>query len=166
MNMKAFLKVVFLRPEFRVAATRVALVRSPVEWEAAIIRATGLSVDDLQLERFQQRLGQVLYLPPNVSGWRQNRAWISSSARWAKGLVAGSLQAKLQTTGTFAFLNPMTVPDAVAAVLNRFGIDDPASATRQHLEDYLTAERASGRSASASAVLAALITLTPDFQLS
>lgn len=165
MVVKPFLRTMLLRPEFRMAATRTALVRSPVEWEVAIIRATGLTVDDLQLERFQPRLGQILYRPPNVSGWRQNRAWISSSAMWAKGLTAATVQAKLQATGTFASWASLSVPDAVAAALDRFGVDDPASATRQHLEAFLTAERSAGRGAVAPATLAALVTLTPDFQL-
>ncbi len=166
MNVKAFLRVVFLRPEFRVASTRTALVRSPIEWEVAILRATGLGVDQLGLQKYQVRLGQVLYRPPNVSGWRQNRAWISSSAMWAKGLVSASLRTKLQTAGTFAAWNALSVADAVSAALDRFGIDEPSAATRTHLESYLAGERSAGRFATASAGLGALITLTPDFQLS
>ena len=166
MEVKAFLKVVFERPEFRLASTRTALVRSPVEWEIAILRATGLGVDLLQLERFQPRLGQILYRPPNVSGWRQNRAWISSSAMWAKGLAAATLQAKLQANGQFSSWAGLSVADAVSAALDRFGIDDPSSATRQHLEDFVAGERSAGRGSYASATLAALVTLSPDFQLS
>jgi len=166
LNVKAFLKVVFLRPEFRLASTRIALVRSPVEWEVAILRATGLSIDQLGIEKFQARMGQVLYRPPNVSGWRQNRAWISSSAMWAKGEVAEIVRTRLQAAGTFAAWNALSVPDAVSAALARFGIDDPLSATRSHLEAYLAGERSAGRSGTASAGLGALITLTPDFQLS
>jgi uncharacterized protein (DUF1800 family) len=166
MNVKAFLKVVFLRPEFRMASTRTALVRSPIEWEVAIMRATGLGVDELALAKYQVRLGQVLYRPPNVSGWRQNRAWISSSAMWAKGLVSASLRTRLQAAGTFSAWNALSVADAVAAALDRFGIDDPSAATRAHLEAYLAGERAAGRSGTASAGLGALVTLTPDFQLS
>lgn len=166
LDVKAFLKVVFLRPEFRMASTRTALVRSPIEWEVAILRATGLPVEELGLQQYQQRLGQVLYRPPNVSGWRQNRAWISSSAMWAKGLVSTSLRARLQATGTFAAWNALSVPDAVSAAFARFGIDEPSAATRTHLEAYLAGERSAGRSSTASAGLGALITLTPDFQLS
>lgn len=165
MDMTAFLRVVFLRPEFRMASTRTALVRSPVEWEVALLRATGVALDDLQLLRYQQRLGQVLYLPPNVSGWRQNRAWISSSAMWAKGQIAALVRTTLDASGAWDSLAGLSVADAVAEGFVRFGIDDPASATRQHLESFLTSERSSGRGASAPATLAALLALTPDFQL-
>lgn len=165
LDMTAFLRTVFLRPEFRAASTRTALVRSPVEWEVAILRATGLPVSAFQLIDVQQRLGQVPLRPPNVSGWRQNKAWISTSAMWAKGLLAGQLVGALGAAGTFDDLADLSVPAAVAAALARMGVDDPSPETVAHLQDYLTAERAAGRGAVVPPVLAALVTLTPDFQL-
>jgi len=165
MNVTDFLRVVFARPEFRSASTRTALVRSPVEWEVAIMRATGVELNALELAGVQPRLGQILYRPPNVSGWRQNRAWISSSAVWAKGTIATALVPALQSAGTFADLASLSVTDAVGEVLARFGVDAPAPATRTHLEAYLSGERSAGRAATASASLAAVVTLTPDFQL-
>ena len=74
MDMTAFLRVVFLRPEFRMASTRTALVRSPIEWMVATMRATGMDAATLHPEWWMQRLGQSLYEPPNVSGWKQNAA--------------------------------------------------------------------------------------------
>ncbi len=133
--------MVFLRPEFRMASTRTALVRSPIEWEVAILRATGVALDELQACRgTSRRLGQVLYLPPNVSGWRQNRAWISSSAMWAKGQIAALVRTSLDASGAWDGLAGLSVPDAVAVGFARFGIDDPSTATRQHLEAFLTGE--------------------------
>ena len=165
LDVSAFLRVVFLRPEFRAASTRTALVRSPVEWEIAILRATGLRVADIADADVQQRLGQVLLRPPNVSGWKQNRVWISSSAMWAKGILASGLQQALAAKGTFADLAAMSTADAVASVLARFGVDAPSAATVAHLEGYLAGERSAGRGAAAPPTLAALVTLTPDFQL-
>jgi uncharacterized protein (DUF1800 family) len=165
MEMAPFLRTVFLRPEFRQASTRIALVRSPVEWEVAIFRHTGIALDALDLEDIQRQLGQVPLLPPNVSGWRQNRAWISSSALWAKGQLAGRLQAALQAEGTFADLDVLTTPAAVAEALARFGVDEPAAATKAKLEAFVAGERSAGRASTASSTLGALVTLTPDFQL-
>jgi uncharacterized protein (DUF1800 family) len=165
MQVKPFLRTVFLRPEFRQASTRTALVRSPVEWEVAIFRHTGIALDSIDLVDLQRQLGQVPLLPPNVSGWRQNRAWISSSAMWAKGQFAGQLQLVLQANGTFADLDALTVPAAVAEALARFGVDEPATATKTKLEAFVTGERSAGRASTASSALAALVTLTPDFQL-
>ena len=165
MDVTALLRAIFLRPEFRAATTRVALVRSPVEWEVAILAATGVPIETLGLARVQQVLGQVLFRPPNVSGWRQNRAWISSSAQWAKGEVAAALRTALDEAGTFDGVAALSVTDAVASVLETFGIDDPSPATVADLEAYLAGERTAGRGSAAPATLAALVTLTPDFQL-
>ena len=165
MVVRDFLRIAFNRPEFRLPATRAALVRSPVEWEVAILAHTGVTIDQLQLATYQQRLGQVLYRPPNVSGWRQNGAWISSSTVWAKGGVASALASALSSSTTFADLPAMSTSDAVATVLERMGVDEPAPATVGHLEAYLDGERSAGRGGVASSVLPALVTLTPDFQL-
>lgn len=165
LDVTEFLRWCFLHPDFRTTATRQALVRSPVEWEVAIFRATGLRAADLPLVDVQQRLGQVPMRPPNVAGWRQNRAWISSSASWAKGIAAAAVRDLLAARGTFADLAGLSTSAAVAAALDRFGVDDPAPATAAHLEAFLAAERTAGRGADAIATLAALVTLTPDFQL-
>ena len=39
--------------------------------------------------------------PPNVSGWRQNGAWISTSAQWAKGSCAGCVRWEANDAGVF-----------------------------------------------------------------
>lgn len=165
MDTSALVRAVLLRPEFRTATTRTALVRSPVEWVVATMRATGLTAAQLDLQDHLQELGQVPYWPPNVSGWRQNRAWISSSAQWAKGSLAGVVRERTAAAGTFDAWADLAVPDAVGAALARFGVDDPSSATRQRLEAHLAAERSAGRGAAAPATIAALILLSPDFQL-
>jgi hypothetical protein len=82
-----------------------------------------------------------------------------------EGEFAVQLQARLQAVGTLAAWNGLTVPAAVSAALERFGVDDPSPATRVRLEAFLAGERSSGRAATASSALAALVILTPDFQL-
>jgi hypothetical protein len=44
-------------------------------------------------------------------------------------------------------------------------VDDPSPATRARLEAFVAGERAASRAATASSTLAAVMTLTPDFQL-
>jgi uncharacterized protein (DUF1800 family) len=165
LNVSAFLRYVFEHPDFRSAATKTGLVRSPVEWVVATLRSTGLDGDQLDLVTYLPRMGQIPMLPPNVSGWRQNRAWISSSTVWAKGSVAGQVQLALDAAGTFDDLASMSVAGAVAATFERLGIDAPSAATRSDLEAYLSAERAAGRGATATSTLPAITLLTPDFQL-
>jgi uncharacterized protein (DUF1800 family) len=165
LNVAAFLRYVFEHPDFRSAATKTGLVRSPVEWVVALLRSTGIDSDQLDLVTYLPRMGQIPMLPPNVSGWRQNRAWISSSTVWAKGSVAGQVQLALDAAGTFDDLASLSVAGAVAATFERLGIDAPSAATRSDLEAYLSAERAAGRGATATSTLPAITLLTPDFQL-
>lgn len=165
MDVEAFLRTIFLRPEFRAVSTRAALVRSPIEWQVAAMRAADLTAVEVRPERHMPQLGQVLLQPPNVSGWRQNRAWISSSAQWGKAAFATKVAQKAKAAGTFDHLVGSSPDAAVADLLDRFGVDDPSSATRADLERYLTAERAAGRGAMAASSLVGLVLLTPDFQL-
>jgi uncharacterized protein (DUF1800 family) len=165
LSMKAFLRVVFLRPEFRLATTRTALVRSPIEWLVAILRHTGLPAATLHPEWWMERLGQQLYAPPNVAGWKQNGAWISSSAQWAKGAYADWVRWKAADLGLLAGTDSMTPAAATQAAFDRFGIDDPSPLTRQQLERFVAGEQTARRSWAVPPNLIALAVLTPDFQL-
>ncbi|MGI8757420.1 MAG: DUF1800 domain-containing protein [Acidimicrobiales bacterium] len=165
MDVKRFLAVVFNRPEFRKASTRTALVRSPIEWQVAALRSAGLTAMEMRPERWMAPLGQVLFQPPNVSGWRQNRAWISSSAQWAKADFATMLAQRVEAKGNFADLADRASYEVVAAVLDRFGVDDPSPVVRHELEAYALAEARAGRRATLPSNLVGLVLLTPDFQL-
>lgn len=165
MNIRAFLRVVFLRPEFRAASTRTALVRSPIEWQVATMRALGMTAAELHPEWWMGRIGQTLYQPPNVSGWRQNRAWISSSAQWGKGSYAGWVRWKASEKGIFNGIEALTPAAAAQAVFDRFGIDAPAATTRQQIEAYVAREQAARRGWTIKPNVVTLAMLSPDFQL-
>ena len=59
------------------------LVKSPVEWFIAACRALELTPSQLntpaQLLNYLDKLGQVPFKPPNVSGWPAAEAWLSSA---------------------------------------------------------------------------------------
>ena len=166
MDIKAFLRVVFLRPEFRAATTRTALVRSPIEWMVATMRALHLPALVMRPEWWMGRVGQTLYQPPNVSGWRQNAAWISSSAAWGKGSYAsGWVRWRASDAGLFPGIESASPAAAVQTVLDAFGIDDPAPTTRAQLEAFARREQAARRPWTLRPNLVALTMLSPDFQL-
>ncbi len=165
MNVKALLRAVFLRPEFRLATTRTALVRSPIEWLVASMRGVGLPAATVHPEWWMGRLGQSLYEPPNVSGWKQNGAWISTSAQWAKGSFAGWLRWLGDDAGLFAGAGDLAPAAAASLAFAQFGIDDPAPLTRQQVEAYVARERAAGRRWAVAPNLVTLSLLSPDFQL-
>lgn len=56
-------------------------IKSPVEYMAGIRRFVPVTLDNPNSSLvFQQVLGQVLFLPPNVAGWPGGRSWIDSSS--------------------------------------------------------------------------------------
>jgi uncharacterized protein (DUF1800 family) len=165
MNVKALLRDVFLRPEFRLATTRTALVRSPIEWFVAAMRALGMNAATLHPEWWLGPIGQAPYQPPNVSGWKQNAAWISTSAQWAKGSFAGWVRWMANDAGVLAGTGSMTPALAATTAFTRFGIEDPSPLSRQRIEEYVAREKAANRSWAVPPNLVILALLTPDFQL-
>jgi uncharacterized protein (DUF1800 family) len=165
MEVRALLRAIFLRPEFRLAATRTALVRSPVEWMAAGMRSTGMRSSVVRPEWYLDRLGHVLYQPPNVSGWRQNGAWISTSVQWGKGTFASFMASRAKDAGVLAETQNQAPALAVQAAFDLFGVDDPSPATRARLEEFVTRERTASRRWAIPAGLITLTMLSPDVQL-
>lgn len=55
-------------------------IKSPVEFIVGLNRSFGLQYeDDQSLLLMQRALGQVLFYPPNVSGWAGGQSWIDST---------------------------------------------------------------------------------------
>lgn len=165
MNVKALLRAVFLRPEFRLATTRTALVRSPIEYLVATMRALQMDAAALHPEWWLEPMGQTPYQPPNVSGWKQNAAWISTSAQWAKGSFAGWARWVANEAGVFAGAGSLTPAAAATAVFDRFGIEDPSPLTRKRIEEYVAREQTAKRTWAIPPNLVTLALLSPDFQL-
>jgi hypothetical protein len=74
-------------------------VAGPVEWAMGVVRALELTdppPSTLLLAEWTTRMGQDLFYPPNVGGWSEGRAWLSSQtivarANFAAALVDGRL---------------------------------------------------------------------------
>ena len=56
------------------------IIISPVELIVRFKKLCKLEVDDEQMTALQQVLGQTLFLPPNVAGWKGGRGWIDTSS--------------------------------------------------------------------------------------
>lgn len=165
MQIRALVRALFLHPDFRAPATRTGLVRSPVEWIAAVTKAVGLRSTDLHPEWFVERCGQRLYQPPNVGGWRGNEGWVSTSTAWGRASFAGNVRWKASEAGVFAGYGDLAPATAAKRALERFGIDDPSPVTRSALESFVAGERSARRSWAVPPGLIALTMLSPDFQM-
>jgi uncharacterized protein (DUF1800 family) len=166
MNIKALLRAIFMRPEFRSATTRTALVRTPVEWMVATMRHLGMDAATLHPEWWLEHLGQRLFDPPNVSGWKQNAYWISTTTMWARGDWAGWVRWKANDAGFLAGAGDLTPAAATQAALDLFGINEPSPASRQVLEGYVAGEQVARRRWAVPPNLITLTMLSPDYQLS
>src|SRR5207248_1213004 len=77
-------RAIFNHPAFLSTAAKQGLVRSPVEWVVACLRAVGISATDANPQWWMEDMGQQLFEPPNVSGWRPNGYWLTTSRLWSR----------------------------------------------------------------------------------
>jgi uncharacterized protein (DUF1800 family) len=164
LDIKSLLRAIFLRPEFLAPQARGALVRSPIEYIVSTMLYTGLPARDVHPEWWMDGMGQSAFYPPNVSGWRQNAYWISSSAFWSRAAFARNVTWLAAHTPFIRGTSAMTVPDAVSTALSAVNIDVPSTTTRAALEAFVTAERAASGWAERPN-LTTLVLLSPEFQL-
>ena len=87
----AFLRRLFLDPEFyseRVHARRVA---SPLDYLVGSARRLGVAPEPRLLRKGTKLLGQELFFPPSVRGWEGGPAWASGTSLILRGELGGVL---------------------------------------------------------------------------
>ncbi len=166
MRADALLRAIFMHPNFLAPQARNALVRTPIEYAVAAMRHTSLTSNDVHPQWYIGEMGQEMYDPPNVSGWRQNGYWISSSATWSKARYASNLRWRSldREPALLGDSDQLTIAESVTRALDTFGIFEPSARTRSALESFVTNERATSRWAEPSGLIF-LSLLTPEFQL-
>jgi uncharacterized protein (DUF1800 family) len=136
------------RPEFYSDTAKAGLVRTPIEYLAALTYHTGISAEDLGAAWRLESTGQAMYRPPNVAGWKPNGYWLNSSAISGRSGFADSAAWRLADGTTWDSLavsrsatRAADANAAVDAVANLFGLTAAlgrtmAPATRQALVDW------------------------------
>jgi uncharacterized protein (DUF1800 family) len=97
------------------------LVRQPVEWLVAALRALKLSASTLHpaaLTAALAAMGQTPFAPPSVGGWPSGSAWLTSSAAQAKIERAAVLAA----TGDISSVTAAPAAGRVAATAELLGL--------------------------------------------
>ena len=132
-DVKTLMRDVFMSPEFVADQSYRALVKSPIEFMVHTLKA----VNAPHLTRLAlgaaSSMGQVLFDPPDVGGWPNNEAWISSNNVVARVNFVTAVLSQLKTlpAGTSApeHIDGVVGPQT-ASVLNQ--------ATDDHARWFLT----------------------------
>jgi len=141
LDVRVLMRALLLRPEFYGTTAKQGLVRTPVEWIVAIMHATGLTPDQLGVSWIGERMGQSLFNPPNVAGWKHNAYWLNTSALSGRAQVARGVTWHLRNNDGFANLSSLTTAAAVDFVANYFDIAPLSGTTRNALIAAHQAER-------------------------
>ncbi len=182
LEMKPLLTALFNRAEFYSNAAKQGLVRSPTEWIASIMKYTGYQATELNPQWSMPDMGQQLFEPPNVAGWKSNQYWLNASALWERcDFVANSVINHMfnwnndpnvnttirDTLNTIIGSNsPNRFVDAVDYALVSFGIFNVSPNTRRCLVAAVTRQWHNGWDQRAWANLVMLVVLSPEFNLS
>jgi uncharacterized protein (DUF1800 family) len=165
-ELKPLLRALFLRPEFYLPAAKQGLVRSPIEWVVALLKATGLDAATANPEWYVENMGQQPYSPPNVAGWKSNAYWISATAASARADWASYVAYKASVAGFLGTTASLAPAAAIDNAFAAFNIDRPTPGTRNALIAWLTDQRTvlyTGGLEPRNLIL--LMALSPEMQL-
>lgn len=176
-EMRPLMRAMLLHPAFYSETAKSNLLRTPVEYIVAAIRYAGMNVgpdtlapveDVAVTEPHDNLMGMQLGEPPDVSGWKQNNYWISSSTFFARAEFARELaRTAVFKLGLFRnFTDGSLTPAQMAdAALAQFGIDSPTATTRQGLVDYLTRDNNPQTRSDLGFNAMRIVLMCPDFAL-
>jgi len=127
-DMKTLMRAIFTSPEFVADQSYRSLVKSPTELMVHTGRALGVSSFSKLIVGHGSGMGQSLFDPPDVNGWPNNEAWISSNTvvervnfvTAAMGQVKGSLPSP--SDGIHRHLDGVLSPQT-ASLLNQAADD-------------------------------------------
>ncbi len=146
-DIKNLLRVLLNRDEFYQPAAKQGLVRTPIEYFAALCyHARPMAADDLGLAWQAESTGQQIFQPPNVSGWRPNGYWLHTSGVSGRANIARYAAWSLQQTGRpfddETVISSRTTAAAVDYVAAFFGLS-LSTATRDAIIATHQADRSS-----------------------
>ncbi len=129
LDVAALMRRMLLHPEFLAPATRRALVRAPVDLVVGLARTLRITPDERVLPVLAG-LGQVPFVPPDVSGWPANEAWLSTASALLRLRLADYVAERVASAELVGD-SPSARPAALARLL---GVDGWGAATTAALE--------------------------------
>lgn len=90
------LRALFESDEFYKPEYRLTVVKSPAEYVAGIIRAFEIPMAK-SFASSMRKMGQELYMPPDVAGWDGGAAWLMASSLLSRSQFAESVSKRVKT---------------------------------------------------------------------
>jgi uncharacterized protein (DUF1800 family) len=154
-SIKDWLRTLFCSQLFYSPAARAARVKSPVEFVTGLYRRFGVSAppDDIT-QLALRRMGQELFQPPDVDGWREGTRWINTQTlmmryHFAYFCVTGTVVEGLLDRSRAAYATP-AVRTGYAPLFNaRDGVPEADYRHPELCADHLV-RRVLGRGVSAT----------------
>jgi uncharacterized protein (DUF1800 family) len=185
LDVRTVLRAIFLRPEFYSVTAREGLVKSPVEWVVSCLKTVDITAAQMNPQWWMDQMGQQLFFPPNVAGWKNNAYWVNSTALWARADFARQLTWRAHDDSG-GYLHEIAERDehnvhvldnsaAIDLAYERFGLSVADGTGSQYIHDvlvtWLDAQRVAEEPPTwawrhyAPLSLTTMMMLTPDFQL-
>jgi uncharacterized protein (DUF1800 family) len=150
-----------------------ALVKSPVEFIVGSYQLYGIQQAAPIALGALQRMGQILFFPPNVKGWDGGASWLNSQAMLTRANFASALLAKANDTPWLTASMRRSDAAGVARTLTQAILQGDVSAgSTERLVDYLNGDQTaalamlSGENADERVRGAAYLTMAmPAYQL-
>jgi uncharacterized protein (DUF1800 family) len=77
------LQALFLSDEFYADTNRMSLIKTPADYVAGILKCCKLSVAKGHAQAMR-KMGQELFVPPDVAGWRGGASWLTTNCLLAR----------------------------------------------------------------------------------
>lgn len=91
------LQALFLSDEFYKPEYRLTIVKSPAEYVAGIIKALDIPISKNFISAMR-KMGQELYMPPDVNGWEGGADWLIASSLLARSQFAESIAKRVKNS--------------------------------------------------------------------
>ncbi|NOU64261.1 DUF1800 family protein [Paenibacillus sp. LMG 31461] len=77
------LQELFISDEFYADSIRMSLIKTPADYIAGILKCCNLSVAKGHVQAMR-KMGQELFVPPDVAGWRGGASWLTTNCLLAR----------------------------------------------------------------------------------
>ncbi|MCU1368588.1 MAG: hypothetical protein JWL72_4244 [Ilumatobacteraceae bacterium] len=159
MELRPLVRALLLRPEFYTPAAKQGLVRTPTEWATALLAGSALTSSAVSVYNYAEGMGQTVFNPPNVAGWKNNSYWLTTSAASGRATLAKRVAALMRANGGYDNLYALAPGDAVDFVAAAFSIAPLADSTRAALAAAFAAERAATPTTTSKTSVTNLLTM-------